>query len=100
MFSMLKLSLLNFVFPCCFIPIKLESLVASDTSDTLIWVVLTFLFISCRHRLSAVPGGNGCKSIGLREEEEIKSSSCLLASQIYQVVLPDLELPYKNLEDV
>lgn len=97
MFSLLKLSLLYFVFLCCFLPIGLESLVTSDTSDTLIWVVLTFLFISCRHRLSAVLGGNGWKSIGVREEEEIKSSSCLLASQIHQVVLPDSELPYKKL---
>lgn len=93
-----KLSLLNFVFPCCILPIELESLVTSDTSDTYLGC-LTFLFISCRHRLLAVLGGNGCKSIGVREEDGINQKLCLLVTytSLYYLVQDHL---IKNLEDV
>lgn len=94
-----KLSLLNFAFPCCVLPVEMESLVTSDTSDTLIWVVWTFLFVSCRHRLAAVLGGNGCKSTGVREEEGIKYKVCLLVryTKLYYLVQDYLK---KILEDV
>lgn len=94
-----KLSLLNFVFPCFVLPIELESLVTSDTSGTNL-DCLTFVFISCRHRLLAVLGGNGCKSIGVREEEGIKYCKfCLLGryTKLYYLVQDYL---IKNLEDV
>lgn len=94
----MKLSLLNFVFPCCVLPIELESLVTSDTWGTNLGC-LTLLFISCRHRLLAVLGGNGCKSIGVREEEEIKYKFCLLGryTKLYYLVQHYL---IKNLENV
>lgn len=94
----MKLCLLNFLFPCCVLPTELESLVTSDTSGTNLGC-LTFLFISCRHRLLAVLGGNGCKSIGVREEEGIKYKFCLLGryTKLYYLVQ---DYHKKNLEDV
>lgn len=93
-----KVSLLNFVLPCCILPTELEPLMTSDTSSTYLGC-LTFLFISCRHRLLAVLGGSGWESIGVREEDEINHKVCLLVTftRLYYLVQDHV---IKILEDV